>query len=128
MKHKIPLHVDACLGGFLVPFLDKAGFPLDHDVDFQVEGVTSISVDPHKYGFAPKGSSVILYRSKEIRNYQYFITTDWPGGVYASPSIAGSRPGALIAGCWTAMIKMGESGYVKATKDIVGCARKISNA
>ena len=78
-KRRIGMHVDCCLGGFLVPFMEKAGMPLPHWCDFRVEGVTSISVDTHKYGFAPKGSSVIMYRSKEIRNYQYFITTEWPG-------------------------------------------------
>ncbi|KAJ3025276.1 UNVERIFIED_CONTAM: hypothetical protein HDU68_007321 [Siphonaria sp. JEL0065] len=125
-KHGIPMHVDACLGGFIVPFAEKAGFPLPYHVDFRNEGVTSISCDTHKYGFAPKGSSVIMYRSKEIRNYQYFITTEWPGGVYCSPSIAGSRPGALVAGCWAAMIHFGESGYVETTRQIIGTAREIA--
>ncbi|KAJ3211569.1 hypothetical protein HDU67_004424 [Dinochytrium kinnereticum] len=125
-KHDIGMHVDACLGGFIVPFVEKAGFPLPFHVDFRVDGVTSISADTHKYGFAPKGSSVIMYRSRELRNFQYFVATEWPGGVYASPSIAGSRPGALIAGCWTAMIHMGESGYIESTKQIVGATRKIT--
>ncbi|KAJ3187039.1 hypothetical protein HDU85_007077 [Gaertneriomyces sp. JEL0708] len=124
-KHKIGMHVDCCLGGFIVPFMEKAGFPLDHPVDFRLEGVTSVSVDTHKYGFAPKGSSVIMYRSKEIRDYQYFVTTDWPGGIYASPSIAGSRPGALIAGCWAALVHFGEEGYVESTRQIMTTARKI---
>ncbi|KAJ3332913.1 hypothetical protein HDU76_012650 [Blyttiomyces sp. JEL0837] len=124
-KHNIGLHVDACLGGFLVPFMEKAGFPLPHPVDFRVDGVTSISCDTHKYGFAPKGSSVIMYRSQELRKYQYFLSTDWPGGVYASPTIAGSRPGALVAGCWTTMLRLGESGYVESTKQIISSARRI---
>ncbi|KAJ3266937.1 hypothetical protein HDU77_008282 [Chytriomyces hyalinus] len=127
VKYKIPLHVDACLGGFIVPFAEKAGFPLPFHVDFRVEGVTSISADTHKYGFAPKGSSVIMYRSKEIRNYQYFITTEWPGGVYCSPTIAGSRPGALVAGCWAAMMHFGESGYVETTRQILTAARSIAD-
>ena len=78
-KYKIGFHIDCCLGGFLVPFMDKAGFPLPHPCDFRVSGVTSISVDTHKYGFAPKGSSVIMYLNKELRNHQYFVLTDWPG-------------------------------------------------
>ncbi|KAI9099865.1 pyridoxal phosphate-dependent transferase [Phlyctochytrium arcticum] len=126
-KHNIGMHVDACLGGFLVPFMEKAGFPLEHPVDFRVDGVTSISVDTHKYGFAPKGSSVIMYRSKQYRDYQYFVTTEWPGGIYASPTIAGSRPGSLIAGCWAALVHFGESGYVQSTKEIMQAARKIKN-
>ncbi|KAJ3146158.1 hypothetical protein HDU86_000503 [Geranomyces michiganensis] len=124
-KHGIGMHVDCCLGGFLVPFLEKAGFPLPHPVDFRVDGVTSISVDTHKYGFAPKGSSVVMYVRKEIRDYQYFVTTEWPGGIYASPTIAGSRPGALIAGCWAAMVHFGESGYVASTREIMQTAMKI---
>ncbi|KAI8839273.1 pyridoxal phosphate-dependent transferase [Chytridium lagenaria] len=112
-KHNIGMHVDACLGGFIVPFAGKAGYPLPHPVDFTVP-----------YGFAPKGSSVIMYRDKELRNFQYFVTTEWPGGVYASPSIAGSRPGALIAGCWTAMVHMGESGYIETTRQILEATAK----
>lgn len=73
-----------------MPFLEEAGFPVA-PFDFRVNGVTSISCDTHKYGFAPKGSSVIMYRSAELRRYQYFVMTEWNGGVYASPTIAGSR-------------------------------------
>ncbi|KAI8821385.1 pyridoxal phosphate-dependent transferase [Fimicolochytrium jonesii] len=124
-KAGIGMHVDCCLGGFIVPFVEKAGFPLDHPCDFRVDGVTSISVDTHKYGFAPKGSSVIMYRDKSYRDYQYFVATEWTGGIYASPTIAGSRPGALIAGCWAAMVHFGESGYVKSTKEIMTSARRI---
>ncbi|BFZ58252.1 hypothetical protein PYCC9005_005314 [Savitreella phatthalungensis] len=124
LRYKIPLHVDACLGSFLVPFLDRAGFPAPL-FDFRLPGVTSISCDTHKYGFAPKGSSVIMYRDKGMRKYQYFVMTTWPGGVYASPTIAGSRPGALIAGCWAAMMHMGEQGYIDSCKDIVGARQRI---
>ncbi|KAI9139912.1 pyridoxal phosphate-dependent transferase [Paraphysoderma sedebokerense] len=124
VKHNIPVHVDCCLGSFLMPFMDKAGFPVPK-FDFRVKGVTSMSVDTHKYGFAPKGSSVVMYSSKDLRKHQYFVAPDWTGGIYASPTIAGSRPGALIAGCWTAMMKMGEAGYLEATKKIISTARKI---
>ncbi|CAG8502743.1 2538_t:CDS:10 [Acaulospora colombiana] len=123
-KNKIGMHVDCCLGSFLVPFLEEAGFPTQL-FDFRVPGVTSISCDTHKYGFAPKGTSVVMYRTKAIRKYQYFLAPDWMGGIYASPTMAGSRPGALIAGCWATMVKMGKSGYIDATKKIVGCAKKI---
>ena len=81
-NYGVGFHVDCCLGGFLVPFMDRAGYSLPHPCDFRLEGATSISVDTHKYGFAPKGSSVIMYRSKEIRNYQYFVATEWPGIVF----------------------------------------------
>ncbi|KAK7544047.1 pyridoxal phosphate-dependent transferase [Phyllosticta citribraziliensis] len=122
----IPLHVDCCLGSFLVPFLQKAGFETEM-FDFRLKGVTSISCDTHKYGFAPKGNSTVLYRSDALRAYQYFICPDWSGGVYASPSIAGSRPGALIAGCWASLVACGESGYIAACHKIVGAAKRIES-
>ncbi|KAK6955802.1 hypothetical protein Daesc_003446 [Daldinia eschscholtzii] len=125
LKRRLPLHVDCCLGSFLVPFLDRAGFETE-PFDFRLKGVTSISCDTHKYGFAPKGSSTVLYRTQELRTYQYFVSPDWSGGVYASPGIAGSRPGALIAGCWTSMMKVGEAGYIDSCVKIVGCAKKIA--
>ncbi|CAJ0932616.1 unnamed protein product [Ranitomeya imitator] len=124
VKYNIPFHVDACLGGFLIVFMKKAGYPLK-PFDFRVKGVTSISADTHKYGYAPKGSSVILYSHKDYRQYQFFVTSDWPGGLYASPSIAGSRPGGIVAGCWATMMHMGEDGYIEATKSIISNARFI---
>jgi sphinganine-1-phosphate aldolase len=127
VKRKIPLHVDCCLGSFLVPFLEKAGFETEL-FDFRLKGVTSISCDTHKYGFAPKGNSTCLYRNTSLRAYQYFISPDWSGGVYASPSIAGSRPGALIAGCWASLMSVGEAGYIKSCSDIVGATKKIIEA
>jgi len=124
LKKRVPLHVDACLGSFLVPFLDKAGYASE-PFDFRVKGVTSISCDTHKYGFAPKGNSVLLFRTKKLRSYGYFITATWPGGVYASPSLAGSRAGSLIAGTWASLMKIGESGYVASCREIVGAAKAI---
>ncbi|KAI0373968.1 PLP-dependent transferase [Pilatotrama ljubarskyi] len=125
-KHKVGLHVDCCLGSFIVPFLEEAGFPVQ-PFDFRVQGVTSISCDTHKYGFAPKGNSVIMYRDAALRRYQYYVNPDWVGGVYASPSIAGSRPGALIAGTWAALQYMGHSGYLESCKSIVGAAQTIAH-
>ncbi|EUC48534.1 hypothetical protein COCMIDRAFT_34016 [Bipolaris oryzae ATCC 44560] len=126
-KKKIPLHVDCCLGSLLVPMLAKAGFD-NEPFDFRLKGVTSISCDTHKYGFAPKGSSTVLYRSDVYRKYQYFIIPDWSGGVYASPSIAGSRPGALIAGCWASLVRQGANGYLDSCLKIVGGMKKIEAA
>lgn len=127
LKHNIPLHVDACLGSFIVPFLEEAGYK-PQLFDFRVPGVTSISCDTHKYGFAPKGSSIIMYRNEELRRYQYFVNVDWSGGVYASPTLAGSRPGALMVGCWASLMKMGHDGYLQSCIDIVGCAQKFKLA
>jgi len=127
LRYGVGLHVDCCLGGFLIPFMEKAGFNM-RPCDFRLPGVTTISCDTHKYGFAPKGSSVVLYKTKELRSYQYFVAPDWTGGIYASPTIAGSRPGALLAGCWATMLRVGEDGYVKCTREIITAARKISSA
>lgn len=120
LKYKLGLHVDCCLGGLLLPFWKKIGEEVV-PFDFSVPGVTSISADTHKYGYAPKGSSVVLYRNAELRRKQFFCSTDWTGGVYASPTISGSRPGGLIAGTWTALMMLGEEGYLQ-------CARDINNA
>ena len=86
------MHVDACLGGFINPFGKEAGFNIPI-VDFRHPGVTSISCDTHKYGYTPKGSSIVMFRNADIRRNAIFSCTEWPGGVYATPTYAGSRPG-----------------------------------
>ncbi|XP_023230613.1 sphingosine-1-phosphate lyase-like, partial [Centruroides sculpturatus] len=126
MKYNIPVHVDACLGGFLLPFMKKAGFDIPI-CDFRLSGVTSISADMHKYGFTPKGSSVILYRNPTYLRYQYTVQTDWPGGVYITPNIGGSRAGSNIATCWATMMYYGEDGYIETTRRIVKTTRYIEN-
>jgi sphinganine-1-phosphate aldolase len=120
----IGFHTDACLGGFVLPWAEKLGYAVPA-FDFRLRGVTSISADTHKYGYASKGTSVILYRGHALRRYQYFKTTDWPGGLYFSPTFAGSRPGALSAACWASMVAMGASGYMEAVKRIMATARKV---
>lgn len=125
LKYDIPVHVDACLGGFLIPFMRQAGFPVG-DFDFSVPGVTSISADTHKYGFAPKGTSVIMYREPSYRTYQWFSFPDWPGGIYATPTVGGSRAGGIIAACWAAMLSFGESGYVDTTREILTTTQYIA--
>lgn len=126
LKRNIGMHVDCCLGSFLVCFMKKAGFQFPA-FDFSVPGVTSISADTHKYGMAPKGSSVIMYSSHALRHYQYSVFPDWPGGIYGTPGIAGSRPGALIAATWAAMMNHGEEGYVNNTKNIIAATRKVTD-
>jgi len=120
-SHNIGFHTDACLGGFVLPWAERLGYNVP-GFDFRLPGVTSISVDTHKYGYAAKGTSVILYRSRELRHYQYYTTSEWPGGLYFSPTFAGSRPGALSAACWAALTSMGEQGYLDATKKILATA------
>ncbi|KAE9604956.1 hypothetical protein Lal_00036837 [Lupinus albus] len=123
-SYGICLHVDLCLGGFVLPFARELGYPIP-PFDFSVKGVTSISVDVHKYGLAPKGTSVVLYRNHEIRKHQFVAVTEWSGGLYVSPTIAGSRPGGLIAGAWAAMISLGREGYLKNTKEIMEASKGI---
>jgi len=122
--HGVGFHTDACLGGFVLPWVEKLGYPVPA-FDFRLPGVTSMSADTHKYGFAAKGTSVVLYRGLELRRFQYFTAADWPGGLYFSPTLAGSRPGSLSAVCWAAMLAMGQDGYLKATKSLLETASVI---
>ncbi len=117
-------HVDACLGGFILPWAERLGYPVP-PFDFRLPGVTSMSADTHKYGYAAKGSSVVLYRGQELRRFQYYTLTDWPGGLYLSPTFAGSRPGALSATCWAAMLALGEHGYTEAARRILETGARI---
>lgn len=118
LKHNISMHVDACLGGFFLPFLKKAGYPVPK-FDFEVPGVTSISADLHKYGFAAKGASVVMYRNKDLRRFQFFVSKEWSGGLFGSPSMTGTRPGGSIAAAWAAMQVFGEEGYVNMAKKVM---------
>lgn len=125
-EHKVGFHTDACLGGFVLPFAEKLGYPVP-PYDFRLPGVTSMSADTHKYGYAAKGTSVVLYRGRELRHYQYYTATDWSGGLYFSPTFAGSRPGALSAAAWAAMVSIGQEGYLDATRAILETAAKIKH-
>uniref|UniRef100_A0A5S6R5A8 sphinganine-1-phosphate aldolase n=1 Tax=Trichuris muris TaxID=70415 RepID=A0A5S6R5A8_TRIMR len=124
-RRGIPVHVDCCLGGFLLPFMDRADYPLEEAFDFRVRGVTSISCDTHKYGFASKGTSVVMYRSRQYMRHQYFSQPNWPGGIYATATFAGSRSGALVAGCWATLLRLGSRGYIEATRSIIHTTRYI---
>lgn len=123
-EHRIGFHADACLGGFVLPWAEKLGYNVPK-FDFRLPGVTSISADTHKYGYAAKGTSVILYRGQGLRHYQYYTASDWPGGLYFSPTFAGSRPGALSAACWAALTSIGAQGYMNAAKKILETADVI---
>ena len=111
-------HVDACLGGFLLPFARRLGHELP-DFDFAVPGVTSLSADLHKYGYAAKGASLVLYRTPELRRHQFFTYADWCGGIYASPSMAGTRPGGAIAAAWAVLKYLGEEGYLRLARTVL---------
>ena len=123
-KKRIPFHVDACIGGFVLPWVERLGRPLP-EFDFRVPGVTSMSADLHKYGFAAKGASVLVYRDMSYLRHQFFIATEFPGGVYASPSMPGTRPGGPIAAAWAAMMAMGEDGYLDHTRRALEATDKL---
>ena len=112
LEKNILLHVDCCIGGFMLPFMNKLGWDLPC-FDFKLKGVTSISVDVHKYGYAAKGASVILYRNRSLRKFQFSIYTKWSGGVYGSTTMLGTKPGGSIAAAWAAINTIGENGYLK---------------
>jgi len=122
LEHGVGLHVDGCLGGFILPWGQELGYPNIPVFDFRVPGVTSISADTHKYGYGFKGTSVLSFRDKALRNGQYFFMTDWSGGKYASPGIEGSRSGGLLAATWAAMVSFGKSGYVEYARRIFDTA------
>ena len=117
----LPLHVDACVGGFMLPWIEKLGRPLPK-WDFRVPGVTSISADLHKYGYCAKGASLLLWRSIDQMRYQFFVATDFPGGIYASPTMLGTRPGGPVAAAWAAMQTLGVDGYLALTKQALAAA------
>lgn len=125
LEHNILCHVDACMGGFTLPFLEQLGeqIPL---WDFRVPGVTSISADVHKYGYSAKGASVLMYSNKQIRKNQFFATTDWLGGFYASQSMAGTRPGGPIAAAWAVMQHLGVDGYQHHARRAFDAAQKLA--
>jgi glutamate/tyrosine decarboxylase-like PLP-dependent enzyme len=124
LERGLGFHVDACLGGFLLPWIERLGYDVP-PFDFRLPGVTSMSCDTHKWGYGLKGSSVVLYRNRVLRRRQYFSITTWPGGLYASPTMAGSRSGGLTASTWAAMVSLGEEGYLDAARRIMTAADTI---
>lgn len=120
----IGFHTDACLGAFVLPWAERLGYHVPR-FDFRLPGVTSMSADTHKYGFAPKGTSVVLYREASLRRHQYFVAADWPGGLYYSTTMAGSRPGALVAAAWAAMLATGQQGYIDAVRSILDTGAEV---
>jgi len=127
IEHGVGLHVDACLGGFILPFGRELGYDIA-PFDFSVPGVTTISADTHKYGYALKGTSVLCFADKALRNDQYFYLTDWSGGRYCSPGMDGSRSAGLIAATWAAMVRLGRSGYRRYAKEIYATSAAMQDA
>jgi sphinganine-1-phosphate aldolase len=122
----VGLHVDGCLGGFILPFGQELGVDIPV-FDFRLPGVTSISADTHKYGYAFKGSSTVLFRDRALRDAQYFHLPGWSGGKYMSPGIEGSRSGGLLAATWAAMVQLGREGYLACARDIFATADALKD-
>ena len=120
-------HVDACMGGFTLPFMEREGLLDVARVpwDFRVPGVTTISADVHKYGYVPKGISVILHRDKASRRRQTFVTDDWLGGLYGSSGILGTKPGGPIAAGWAVLQHLGVEGFVEKVRLAVAARERM---
>lgn len=123
----IGLHVDACLGGFILPFAAELGYEVP-PFDFTVPGVTTISADTHKFAYALKGTSTLLFADKALRNAQYFYLTDWSGGKYCSPGMDGSRSGGLLAATWAALTSLGREGYRAAAESILATSAAMQSS
>jgi glutamate/tyrosine decarboxylase-like PLP-dependent enzyme len=123
----VGMHVDGCLGGYLLPFGEQLGLPIP-PFDFRVPGVTSISADTHKYGYGLKGTSTLLFRDRELRNRCYFFMPDWSGGKYFSPGIEGSRSDGLLAATWASLTSIGQEGYREYAKRIFDTAAGMQEA
>ncbi len=124
LENKLWFHTDACLGGFMLPFLKKLGRKII-PFDFSVPGVCSISADIHKYGYGPKGASTVTYRNSELRKRQFYVYADWPGGVYASPTMTGTRAGGALAASWAVLNFLGEDGYLKLADQAMNLTAKL---
>jgi glutamate/tyrosine decarboxylase-like PLP-dependent enzyme len=127
LDREVGLHVDGCLGGFILPWGEQLGYDIP-PFDFRVPGVTSISADTHKYAYGFKGTSVLAFRHQALRNSQYFYLTDWSGGKYCSPGIEGSRSGGLLAATWAGMVSLGREGYLRYARAVFETAFAMQDA
>ena len=124
-ERDIWLHVDACVGGFLLPYWRRLGEEVT-DFDFSVPGVSSISMDLHKYGFTPKGASVVLYRNKALRHHQFFACSDWTGYTVVNAAVQSSKSGASLAAAWAVMQHLGDEGYLGLAEQLRDATREVS--
>ncbi len=124
-KHGVWLHVDACVGGMLSPFIRKLGYDVP-PYDFSIDGVSSMSVDLHKYGFSAKGASTVLFQNKRLKEYSRFHFSNWPRGVYATDTFLGTRPASPIASAWAVMNYLGEEGYLEMARTTMETKRRFT--
>lgn len=127
LAHNVGLHVDGCLGGFILPWGEQLGFDIPA-FDFRIPGVTTISADTHKFGYGLKGTSVLLFRDVGLRRHAYFLSPNWKGGKYFSPGMAGSRSGGLLAATWAAMVSLGREGYLNYARKIFDVSFAMQDA
>lgn len=125
--HDINCHVDACMGGVTLHYLARLGHPVP-PWNFAVPGVTSISVDLHKYGYTAKGAGVMVHRSRELRADQTFVTENWLGGTYGSSGILGTKSGGPMAAAWAVLQYLGDEGYLRLTAAARGAAERLADA
>jgi glutamate/tyrosine decarboxylase-like PLP-dependent enzyme len=123
-KHGVLFHVDGCIGGFLLPYFKRLGAKLG-EFDFRVPGVTSMSMDWHKYAYCPKGASVVLHRSKDLRRFQYYAAADWTGYTVINPTIQSSKSGGPMAAAWAVLNTLGDDGYMRFAKRIYDATNMI---
>ncbi len=124
LERGIGFHSDTCVGSFVLPFMEQLGYDIP-PYDFRVPGVTEMSCDVHKYGYATKGASVILHRESEWIGLQYFLYNSWPSGIYGTPTVAGARPASPIAAAWAVMNYLGLDGYLEIMKTLLATTKKI---
>jgi len=124
LERGIHFHADCCVGAFALPFLRRLGEPVP-PFDFIVPGVATISADVHKYAFGARGTSIILYRDEEVREPARFVLDDWAGGPYRTATMAGSRPGGMVAAAWAVLTYFGEDGYLRLTREMLETTRAL---
>lgn len=110
-SYGVPLHVDAAIGGYILPFIEMERPGSIKPWDFRVDGVTSINADIHKYGYAPKGSSALIFKDSNIRRSQFFAFSTWPGGLFIAPTVLGSKNGGTFSSAWGSLLGLGVKGF-----------------
>ncbi len=118
-------HVDACVGGMVLPFAERGGMRSLRPWDFRVPGVTSMSIDLHKYGYVPKGCSVVLHRDPDWAQHQWFVYDQWPAGIYGSPAVAGAKSAAPVLAAWAVLRHLGRDGFTDIVRDLLATSEAI---
>ncbi len=125
-KHNLLFHVDACVGGMYLPFAKKTGYDIP-DFDFKIPGVSSISMDFHKYGYTAKGASIILHRNSELKKFQIYSCAEWSGYAVVNPTVTSSKGGGSLAACWATLNHLGEKGYCEIVSKTQQASIKIQD-